>query len=450
MLVNAAPLMNCAPRPLSVTRKLCWVLLLVMLVGAAAPEVAAARQGSALHANDPMFLPSERSLALASRRPSPADMSLSVAPARTVMPRTSSAASPVQTGPSGASFLQSVLTWAKRTAVHSLTMFWWIVLGAIVVTALSESLWVEKRRRRLLQRPDSGMETVWLALQLGILSPPSRRRIFKQAEELLAGGVARFGVIVYLISAQSLLIFMLFMIVDLDGPQPLIGQFVAVGAVMGVLAWGVSRMPDALWQAARERARENGGALHESAPIGRTGPLSRRLARSVGGQFYALWWPILFGVLGAGFFMALGYAAPGFSLQGSKGPLVQLGNAGAGLVLAYVSSAPLIGNAYFAAGLWKSLTVSYAGLTAFYLGTLIMPFVLPRYFSLFGEQLGRKLIGWLVVAILVGALVATGWWYGLDGLAGLLGLQDAFHALTDSTLRPNDVPWFHHWFVPGP
>jgi len=49
-------------------------------------------------------------------------------------------------------------------------------------------------------------------------------------------------------------------------------------------------------------------------------------------------------------------------------------------------------------------------------------------------------------AILVGALVATAWWWGLDGLLGLVGLHDWFAHLTHSTMRPNDVPWFHHLF----
>ena len=120
-----------------------------------------------------------------------------------------------------------------------------------------------------------------------------------------------------------------------------------------------------------------------------------------------------------------------------------------GLLLAYVTGAPLVGNALFAAGLWKAEFITYSGLSAFYLGTLVMPFVLPRYFALLGVELGRKVVVWLVVALLAGALVATAWWWGLDWLAGTVGLRELIETLIHSTLRPNDVPWFHHWFQPS-
>ncbi len=124
-------------------------------------------------------------------------------------------------------------------------------------------------------------------------------------------------------------------------------------------------------------------------------------------------------------------------------------NAAVGLLLAWVPGAPLVGNALFAAGLWKAEFVTYAGLSAFYLGTLVMPFAFARYLALFGVELGRRVLGWLLVAILAGALAATAWWWWLDWLAGIVGVREWFEAFTASTLRPNDVPWFHQWFAPG-
>lgn len=367
-------------------------------------------------------------------------------------------------------FLDQTLTWARQVFAHTAFMFWWIWLAAVVLTAASESWWVERRRRRLLEERDDGWTTVRHAVVLGVLSPPSRRRIFRQAKELLAADVSRAGVLAYLVSAQTILLWMLLFVLELDGPQPAIGQVVAVAAALAVLLCGAARIPDRLWAEARERARESLGAggrgnagTSESAgrpetgsrgtlaasPVARTGPVWLRPLKSVAGQAWSLWWPLLFGFLGAGFFMALGLSDAYLSLQGTKGPLVQVGNAGAGLLAAYVIGAPLIGNALIAAALWKAGFVTYAGLSAFYLGTLVMPFAIPRYVDLFGARLGKKILWWLVAAILVGALVATAWWWGLHGLAGRVGLQDAFHALTDSTLRPNDVPWFHQWFAPG-
>lgn len=357
-------------------------------------------------------------------------------------------------------FLEQTLMWSRRVFGHTVFMFWWIWLAAVVLTAVSESRWIEGRRRNLLACPDDGWTTVWRAVQLGVLCPPSRRRIFGQGRELLAAGVSRAGVLAYLVAAQTLLLWMLLFVVELNGPQPVLGQVVAVAAVLVVLLRGAARTPDRLWETTRRRAREALDAPGEEArdresaagrgrsPLARDGPLWLRPLKSVAGQAHSLAGPLAVGFLGAGFFLALGLSDAFVSLRGGRGPIVQLGNAGAGLLLAWVTGAPLIGNALIGAALWKANFVTHAGLTAFYLGTLVMPFALPRWFELFGARLGKRILAWLVGAILVGALAATAWWWGLHGLAGALGLQDAFHALTDSTLAPNPVPWFHHWFAP--
>ncbi len=346
-------------------------------------------------------------------------------------------------------FLDQTLMWARQVFGHAALMFWWIWLAAVVLTAVSESWWVEGRRRRLLEHRDEGWRTVWHAAVLGFLSPPSRRRIFRQAKGLLAADVSRAGVLAYLVSAQTVLLWMLIFILELNGPQLAVGQVVAAAAALAVLLQGATRIPDRLWAGARERAREELGGPPATSPVGRSGPAWLRPLKSVGGQAVSLSWPLLFGFLGAGFFLALGLSPAYLSLQGAKGPLVQVGNAGAGLLATYVTGAPMVGNALFVAGIWKPEFLTYAGIAAFYLGTLVNPFALPRWYDLLGAELARRVLWWLVGAILAGALAATAWWWGLHGLAGLLGLQDAFHALTDSTLRPNAVPWFHHWFAPG-
>ena len=346
-------------------------------------------------------------------------------------------------------FMDSVLGWAAITGRHFAFMFWWIWVLAIVATALSESFLLEGRRHRLLERPRDGWRTVWRAALLGILSPPSRSRIFRQARELLAREVSPAGVITYLVTAQSLLLWTLFLVVALDGPQPMIGLFVAVGTALAVLACGLRRTPAHLWEQARmAAAREfpEAGEPGRRPPIVAPGPMWARPALSLAGQVRSLWWPVAFGLLGIGFFLSLGQSPAYVSLQGTKGPLVQVGNAGIGLLLAYVSGAPLVGNALFAAGLWKAEFVTYAGLSAFYMGTLVMPFAVPRYYELLGVELAKKVLRRLIAAILIGALAATAWWWGLDWLAGTLHVRDAFEALTRSTLWPNDVPWFHHWF----
>ncbi len=345
-------------------------------------------------------------------------------------------------------FIESMLQWATVTGRHFIFMLWWVWALAVVLTTLSESFFFDTWRRRVLAAGNDGWRTVMLASLLGVLSPPSRGRIFAQAKELLAHGVNPAGVMAYLVSAQTLFIWLLFFIVELNGPQPMLGQFVAVATAVTVLVYGLRRTPQSMWDAARQSATQDLAQRGDTPPIARRGPALRRLGLSLGGQVYSLWWPLLFGLVGIGFFLALGQSPGYLSLQGTKGPLVQFGNAGVGLLVAYVTGAPLVGNALIAAGLWKAQFVSYAGLSAFYLGTLVMPFTLHRYFALLGVDLGKKVLMWLVVAILAGALAATAWWWSLDWLLGTVGVRDWFETFTKSTMRPNDVPWFHHWFRP--
>jgi len=138
--------------------------------------------------------------------------------------------------------------WATFTGRHIIVMLWWVWALAVVLTALSESFFFDGWRRRVLETRGDGWRTVGLAALLGVLSPPSRRRIFRQAKELLAHGVSPAGVMAYLVSAQALFIWLLFFIVELSGPQPVIGQFVAVAVVLTVLTYGLRRTPERLWE----------------------------------------------------------------------------------------------------------------------------------------------------------------------------------------------------------
>lgn len=208
-------------------------------------------------------------------------------------------------------FIENVLHWASLTGRHFTLMFWWIWVLAVSVTALSESFLFAAWRRRLLERPDDGWRTIGLAAVLGVLSPPSRRRMFRQAKELLAGGVSPAGVVGYLVSAQALFIWVLLLIVGLNGPQPVIGLFVAVAAALVVLRYALSRMPERLWASARESAARDIAASGDAPAIARPGPVWLRVPLSLGGQVYSLWWPLLVGLLGIGFFLALGQS-PGY------------------------------------------------------------------------------------------------------------------------------------------
>jgi len=348
-------------------------------------------------------------------------------------------------------FVQSVISFAWVALIHILVTFGFITALAFLLSAFSEAYWVGGLRTKLLDHPNEGGYTVWRAVLFGIASLPVRKRIFAQAKELLIRNVSKAGVLVYLFSAQSILLFMLLFITELNGPQPALGLLVAVAVGILLLSWLVRFLPDDQWKAIRKRAevtfRENG---EETLLFtGLSGSAWQRLRKSLSGLIRSLWAPILYGCLGIGLFLAWGYTDAAFSLQESRGVLSQVINTGAGLVFSFTLGAPLIGNAMFAAGMWKGLFITYSGLIAFYMGTMVMPFTIHRYFDLFGYESGRKIIKWLITAIVTGALATTAWWWGLDSLAELLGIRDWIESIIHSTLRPNDVPWFHRWFAPG-
>ena len=200
---------------------------------------------------------------------------------------------------------------------------------------------------------------------------------------------------------------------ELIGVQLALGQVAAGGAGILVLSWGVNRMPDGLWEKARTRARESFSSEDQDQDLlftRKEGSGKQRIWTSIKGQLYSLWAPLLYGFFGLGFFLTLGFSDAAFSFWDSRGVLSQMGNPVLGLSFAYVMGAPLVGNVLIAAGLWKGLFVTYAGISAFYLGPILMPYSIYRYYDLFGRELAYRVIFWLVIAILVGALTATAWW----------------------------------------
>lgn len=123
-------------------------------------------------------------------------------------------------------------------------------------------------------------------------------------------------------------------------------------------------------------------------------------------------------------------------------------SAAVGVLLAYVSGVPPVGNVYPAAFLWKAEFLTYAGLMTFYLGVLVTPFALPRYADLFGRALAWKVARRILISILLSALVVTAFWYALDAALHAVGLGEPIERIIDSTIEPNNVPWFHKLFWP--
>ena len=78
-------------------------------------------------------------------------------------------------------FVDDMLQWAFFSGRHFLVMLWFMWVLAVVTTVVSESFLFDRVRRRVLAAGDDSWRTILTAAILGILSPPSRSRIFRQA-----------------------------------------------------------------------------------------------------------------------------------------------------------------------------------------------------------------------------------------------------------------------------
>lgn len=336
-------------------------------------------------------------------------------------------------------FLEQVRQFWALTLTHALVMFPYITIPPFLISPLLQTFAQDGARRRLLEKSDSGF---WSAVWLGICSPPGRSKIFREAAGLLAAGVSPSAVIAYLISAHSLLVYFAFLIAALNGPQPVLG--LALGALlsMGLLRWVLGRMGAEAWDAPRREAR----GVHVEAGDPSAPGVVHRLLKTFLGDLASLWWPLVLGSFLGAVVAAWGLTDVFFSIQGSHGVFEQIGSTVVGLLLAYVSGVPPVGNVYLAGWLWKAEFFTYAGLMAFYLGVLVTPFALPRYAELFGRELGWKVVRRIAAVVLVSALAVTAFWYGLDAILHAVGLAEPIESLMDSTIEPSAVPWFHTLF----
>lgn len=339
-------------------------------------------------------------------------------------------------------FLEQVRQFWALTVTHALVMFPYVTIPPFLISPLLQAFAREGARRRVLEKPNGGP---WRAVWLGICSPPGRRKIFQEAEGLFATGVAPANVVAYLISAHSLLVYFVFLIAALNGPQPVLGLALGALVCIGLLRFLLGRIPMREWEEARALAL---GA----APWGGESPKTPRVQaalRNFLGDLSSLWWPLLLGTALGAVIAAWGLSDLFFSVSGVGDVAANVLSAGLGLLLSYVSGVPPVGNVYPAAWLWKAEFFTYAGLMAFYLGVLVTPFALPRYAELFGRELGWKVVRRLIAAILVSALAVTAFWYALDWVLHAAGLAGPIESLIDSEIKPSPIPWFHTLFWGG-
>ncbi len=336
-------------------------------------------------------------------------------------------------------FAEQVWQFLGLSVAHAAVMFPYLTLPPLLISPVLQAVGRDPARARLLENPGGSW---WRAVWLGICSPPSRSRVFREAQGLLAAGVSPANVLVYLVAAHSLIVYVPLLLVALSGPQPVIG--------LGLAALACMQMVRCALRGIGAVERENAKAL----PLGWRSPEAsspnpgwvRRAARNLSGDIGSLWWPLLLGATLGAVVAVWGLSDAFFSIHVDNGVGSQVVSALVGLLLAYVAGVPPVGNLYLGAWLWKTEFFGYAGLMAFYLGVLVTPFALPRYTELSGRELGWKIVQRLVVSILAAALIVTAFWYALDWLLHAVGLGAPIEALMDSRIKPTPIPWFHTLF----
>lgn len=336
-------------------------------------------------------------------------------------------------------FAEQVRDFLGLTVTHAVVMFPYLTIPPFFISPLLQAVGRDTARRRLLQNPDGSW---WRAVWLGICSPPGRSKVFQEAQGLLAAGVSPANVMSYLVAAHSLVVYMPLLIVALSGPQPVIGLALAALLSIFVMKYALRGIRDTEWEKARALVRGLTPAAATRASPGWVGAAARNLM----GDIASVWWPLVLGATLGAVVAAWGLSDAFFSVQGDNGAGPQVVSALAGLLLAYVSGVPPVGNVYLGAWLWKAEFFGYAGLMAFYLGVLVTPFAVPRYAELFGRELGWRIVQRLLLSILAAALAVTAFWYALDWVFHAVGLGAPIESLIDSTIKPSPVLWFHTLF----
>ncbi len=340
-------------------------------------------------------------------------------------------------------FSQLALQIGKLTVVHLTVMFWYLTLAPFLISPFLQVLFRDGRRTKLLHSLDRGQRSVLAAAVLGFCSPPGRSKSFADAQRLFAEGVSPLAVLTYLVSTHSLLVYFVFLIPAMNGPQPLLGLGLGGVIVVVFLAVYTRTIPAEEWEAARDRL-----AATEPAE---TPARNRWLASAqhLYGDVRSLGWPLLYGLALGALVAAWGLGSGFFSIAGDRGAIAQLGNAVAGVTMAAAFMVPSVGNVLVGGWLWKAEFFTYSGLMAFYMGVLTKPFAYREYRRLFGRRLGRRVYGAMALSIIVSAGAITSFWYGIDGLAGAIGVREWAEGVLGSTIRPSAVPWFHTLFQGG-
>ena len=127
-------------------------------------------------------------------------------------------------------FLSSWLFWTVSFFRHPFVMwpFPLMTYGALLGSALLQTVTFPGWKRRLLVHVDTGRPSAGTAIALGITSPPDWRSNLATFQELLRRGASPATAFTYLIASYNLTLYFFLFITVNNGPQITLGHVVAV------------------------------------------------------------------------------------------------------------------------------------------------------------------------------------------------------------------------------
>ena len=320
-------------------------------------------------------------------------------------------------------FAREGLTYSYFLSKHVFRMMYWVWVPGLLMWGLLALKAHNPLRRRTLEAQEP-LHAVVAALGMGATHSPRRSTALATAGELLRAGAAPATVMAYLIATHTMVVYYIAFLTLLLGIEFAAGQVVGalfMTALMAITCRYV--IPSELWEAARQQGRTAsnpysgnpadtaiGGRLHASGlavPIeGGWVELVRILGREV--RFFL--GPLIIGVLLGGFILAGGlepWWVEGAYLLGGGWAADVLNALAAPFIAALVWLGP-VANLPVASNLFKSSALTYPGLVAFLLASVIHPRNIIFYRKTFGLRLSWYLVGAFFSSTVLSGLLVTG------------------------------------------